>query len=147
MKIRLRAWEWIYAFMWCLLLLGATFPCILLDYDFSFLLGDLEDTSMYGISKVYMFAIVMVIIIHLLDVSHVVITSQITESKVRKGFLNTLFSLIIISLSLIFMASVDSYYVKIFWFILFWICLFIYKALCIRMTKNPDIKLYEFLSV
>ena len=145
MKIRISAWEWIYAFMWCLLLLGATSPCILLDSDFSFLFGISEDRSMYGISKSYMFALVMVIIIHLLDISHVIITSRISYDKLKKGFLNTLISIIFISTSLIFMASVESFYTKLFWFILFWICLFIYKMLCVRMTKNPDIQSHEFL--
>jgi hypothetical protein len=145
MKIKISAWEWMYAFMWCLLLLGATFPCVLLDYDFSFLSESSGDTTMYGMSRAYMFAIVMVIIIHLLDMTHIIITAQITYNKMKRGFINTLISLIVISISLIFVASVDAYYAKISWFILFWIILFIYKISCISMTKKTSVKLHNLI--
>jgi hypothetical protein len=102
---------------------------------------------MYGISKSYMFAVVMVVVIHLLDVANVIITTKIAYNKMRWGFFNTLISMIVIFISLIFVTSVESFYVKIFWFTVFWILLFVYKILCIKMTKSIDVKMLKVINI
>jgi hypothetical protein len=109
-----------------MLLLAAAFPSIFLSLDFSFL----NETARY------MFAIVMIIVIHLLDIAYIVNSSKITLKKMKKGFVHTLVSIMLMAISLLFVGSIDSYNAKLFWFILFWTALFACKILCIQMVRK-----------
>ncbi|MDR1896819.1 MAG: hypothetical protein LBR10_08520 [Prevotellaceae bacterium] len=129
-------WEWVYALLWCLLLIEATFPSIFLDYNFSFLLNGSEDKAVYGISKSYMFAIVMVVVLHLLDMAHIVMSVELNYAKMRRGFLCTLFSIILVAISLSVISSVENQYTKIMFFILFWAVLFVYKLISVNITAQ-----------
>jgi hypothetical protein len=140
--IRIGIWDWIYAGIWCLLLLAAAFPSIFLDYDFSFL-NDSENMSMSGISKSYMFAVVMIIVVHLLDVVHIITSNELSYDKMKAGFLQTVVSIMLIAISLIFVSSLDSYAARLFWFLLFWGILFVYKACCVQMLNEKSIDLEE----
>ncbi|MDR1595171.1 MAG: hypothetical protein LBS43_11935 [Prevotellaceae bacterium] len=130
-------WEWTYALLWCLLLLSATFPSIFLDNDFSFL-NMPEGTTMRGISKAYMYAVIMIVVIHLLDVVYLVTSTNMTYKKIKKGFIQTLISIMLIAVSLAFVSSLDSYTARMFWFIVFWIILFSYKVSCVQMIEDTS---------
>jgi hypothetical protein len=140
--IRISIWDWMYAGIWCLLLLAATFPSIFLSYDFSFL-NDSKETPISGISKSYMFAAVMIVVVHLLDVVHIVSSNELSYNKMKTGFQQTLLSIMLIAISLIFVSSLDSCAARMFWFFLFWGILFVYKACCVRMLNGKSINIVK----
>jgi len=144
MSKKTHTWEWIYTTFWCLLLLGAAFPCIFTHADFSFLSDASGDNAMQGVSKSYLFAVVMIVVLHLLDVTHLVIsTKDILPEKLRKGFLCTLISVMLIAISLIGITVVDGQTLKVILFIVFWVLLFTYKLLSVKIicpeTDGADI--------
>jgi hypothetical protein len=131
-----------YAGIWCLLLLAATFPNIFLGHGFSFL--DIpEDATMREISKAHMFAIVMIVIVHLLDVVYIISSNELSYDKMKLGFQQTVVSIMFIAISLIFVSSLDSYAARMFWFILFWVILFVYKACCVQMLNGKSLDIVK----
>jgi hypothetical protein len=138
-------WKWAYAFLWCLLLLAATFPCIFLNYSFSFL-NVPESETVQGISGAYMFAIVMIVVVHLLDIVYTVYLNRLSYKKMKTSFIQTLISIMLIAISLIFVCTLDSYFGRIFCFMLFWAVFFAFKIICIQMTDYREEKKVEKLN-
>ncbi|MDR1092406.1 MAG: hypothetical protein LBL79_15165 [Prevotella sp.] len=132
-------WEWMYAFLWCLLLLGAAFPSIFVNCDFSFLNTSGDRTK----SDAYLFSVVMIIVVHLLDMVHIISSEKIMPDKMKKGFIQTLVSIMLLVISLILINSFESYAAKIFLFVLFWGILLVYKVFCIQITGKKVRKLVK----
>jgi hypothetical protein len=134
-----------YALLWCLFIIGATFPDLILDLfnfdskvSFSFLSE--ENSSMQGIFKNYMFSMVMAFVLLLIDIAYPIMSSEIDTEKMKWGWLTNIISTIAIALCLVFLCSIDCFCIKKFWFIFFWTVLFIYKVIFIQISSNSEKK-------
>ena len=127
-----------YVCFWGLIIFGATFPNVLLNGDFSFLLGE----NIIELSKSYLFALTMVVILHLIDTAYLVFSNNdIEKEQLKRGLILNFIFLALIALSLILIVAVSSLSFKIIYFILFWIFLLFIKYLSIKITQPINIEL------
>jgi len=127
-----------YIVFWGVLLFGATFPKVFLDLDFEFLKGE----NVIELSKAYLFALTMIIAIHLVDISYIVFTNNdIEKEQLRLGLITNFISLALIAICLILSVAITNFYGKIASFLFFWFLLIITKYMSILLTQQPVIKL------
>jgi hypothetical protein len=121
-----------YVLIWCIFLMVATYPSVILNWDFSFL----SENSLQGIFKNYIFSMVMVFVLFLSDIAYPILSSKIDMDNMKLGWVSNIITTIIIALCLIFLCIIDNFGGKIFCFILFWVTLLVYKIISIYISSD-----------
>jgi len=129
--------NFIYAFFWWIIIFASLFPSVFLEGSIDFLFP--KDDSMHSISKSFIYGMSMAVVIHLIDMTYIVFFKNLTQEKLKMGFLATLISLCVIIISIILISSYNNYIMKISGFVVFWITLFVFKLFCIETTKLDEV--------
>jgi len=122
-----------YVVAWAGILFGATFPSVVLDWNFSFL-------KERGNNEIA-FALALLVMVQFFEMAYCFYTQNLTKKQLRKFGINICLLAVLVALSLITAFVVENFKIRLFYFILFWIGTLMVKYESVVLAKKRVIRL------
>lgn len=127
----------LYALIWSIILIAATFPSFVQGFNFDFLI----EPDIIKASQTYLFSLAMVIALHFSEFTYCLYTHDIDKTQLRGiGIANSI-SIALIAIFLISTVAAEKIGCKIVFFVSVWIVLSAIKFVSLTLTGKPLIEL------